>query len=192
MKKLIVLVGTSGTGKDAILNKIELLGDIHRCVSHTTRPIRENEIDHIAYHFTEKEDFLHMSRRKEFIETRSYDTLVGGNPDTWYYGLHKSEVNLEKHNCIVIVDMEGLKELEEYFGENNVLSILIHTDEEIRRERFISRGDDPTEVERRIEDDNEKFYYADQNVDEVVDNHGTITEAVYGVTQILIENGIEV
>lgn len=47
-KRVIAIIGESGTGKDSLIN--ELVGDsniFHRIVPCTTRPPRENEINGI-------------------------------------------------------------------------------------------------------------------------------------------------
>ena len=52
MKKIILLVGKSGTGKTHIINSLCL----RKVVPYTTRPMREGEIDGISYNFITKEE----------------------------------------------------------------------------------------------------------------------------------------
>lgn len=115
--KLIALVGCSASGKDTVLNMMIKDYNLKPVVSHTTRPMREGEVQDREYHFTEIEYFLNKSLKQEFIEIREYETVDG----TWYYGLHESEIDESSDNAyVVIVDVGGFFELKKRFGERVV------------------------------------------------------------------------
>jgi guanylate kinase len=115
--KVIVLVGKSASGKDHILNTVVKLNpNVKTIVSHTSRPIRQGEIDGITYHYITDEQADSMLKNNEFIETRIYETVKG----KWYYGVAKSSFDLNSDNTyIVILDLQGLKQLEKYLVEND-------------------------------------------------------------------------
>ena len=108
-----------------------------------------------------------MIENNEFIECRTYNTLVNNITDTWYYGAHKGSINLSKHNYIVVLDILGLKEFKEYF-KGDIISFFINVDEPIRKSRCIGRADfDEREWNRRYQDDITQF--TQEVINEVVD-----------------------
>lgn len=160
MKKLIVLVGSSSSGKDFILkHAIKYIDNLIPVISHTSRPMRSNE-DGSEYYFVDIETITDMHNNGEFIESRNYYV---GDGVTWSYGIHKGSIDIESdYNYIVIVDFQGLKKIEKYFEKlgmkNCIHSIFIDTDSQIRLQRSLSREGrmsekQVAEVVRRYEDD---------------------------------------
>jgi len=162
--KIILLLGKSGAGKDAIIKELKGYDTI---VSWTSRPIRENEENGVAYHFKTKEQFL--SEMDNFVETRSYNTLVDGIPDTWYYGIHKEDVQDDK-KYKTIVDLQGFMELKEIYKER-VVGIYVDVPDEERTYRAEARGSfNETEWNRRLQDDNIVFKDVLKHVNYTVKN----------------------
>lgn len=153
--KIIVLAGFSSSGKDTIARLIEKEG-AHFIVSTTTRPIRDYESEGNPYYFISTEKFISDYTDEEFVEVRTYDTILNGKEETWYYGVRKDEVKDSQVN-VCVLDIVGLRGFKEYYG-NRVVSIFIDADDEIRRQRNIDRGDyDEKEFNRRLEDDKNRF-----------------------------------
>ena len=151
-KQITILVGMSGSGKDAILRKLVSDYDYQSFISCTTRPIRENEIDGRDYWFVDKWTFESMIDNNRMVEYRTYDTLVKGVQDTWFYGLSKSEIDRMYGNqsYVVVLDLQGAKSLIDYIGKDKCEVIYINCPSEIRKERAIKRGGyDEIEFERR-------------------------------------------
>ncbi|NQT48044.1 MAG: guanylate kinase [Chloroflexi bacterium] len=98
-----VLSGSSGAGKDAVLNRMRELGyPFHYVVTVTTRPRRAAEKDGIDYYFTSESRFQEMVRQGELLEWAQ----VYGN----YYGVPKQQVRQaleEGKDAIVRVDVQG-------------------------------------------------------------------------------------
>lgn len=81
---LIVLSGPSGVGKDAVLAEFhKICPDVMRCVTTTTRPPRENEIDGVDYTFTSVEDFRQQIEAGGFLEYAEYCGNLYGTPRRW-------------------------------------------------------------------------------------------------------------
>ena len=177
---ITILIGKSGVGKDTIQNEMCTSGDWERLVTATTRPMREGEQEGKDYFFMRKKDFFKGVDDGKFIEHRSYDTLVNGNPDTWYYGMPKQELR----NCkdyVTIVDVDGSKALIDYYGRKNCFVVSIEVSSKIREDRAIIRGSfDKAEWDRRFSDDESKF--SQEAVSEVVNFHlentGDVNDAV--------------
>lgn len=170
--KIIVLSGHSSSGKDMLLNKLCKSIGYDMFVSVTTRPIRLGEKDGVNYHYTTKEKFLEMIDNNELIEYRTYNTLVGGVPETWYYGARKCDVDLSKNGICIILDPVGLREFKEVYGKS-VVSFFVESPEPLRKERAKCRGGfDETEWNRRYKDDQKIFdnEFLEKDIDFVVLN----------------------
>lgn len=151
---IIVLIGRMAAGKDTVINAINKELKIPILVSHTTRPMRPGETNHKEYHFVDNDYFLEEFRLSNFIEYRAYEVADGS---IWYYGLHKSEPG-RISTSIVIMDPTGYESLLNYFGEENVIGILLEADKETVFNRALLRnGDTIEEIKRRIADDDRRF-----------------------------------
>lgn len=169
MRKICVLVAESCAGKDTVLNILVDKYNMNRVVSHTTRPMRHMETDGKEYHFTTNEEFMKMKQDNLFVETRQYNTYQDGESTVWRYGVSKRAVS-EQINGILVLDLEGLKELEGYLGRDSVVSFYIMVGEKVRMERSLKRGDEKSEVLRRFQDDAIKFLNAQKLTTYTIDN----------------------
>ena len=160
--KIIVITGKSSSGKNSLQNYLISNYDFVNLVSHTTRPPRPNESNGYDYYFINKEDFINMNNKDLFIETREYKVNTEIGNDIWYYGLSKMEYNIcNVFNKVVIVDMKGFHELAEYIGRDNCFMLYLYCDDNIRKDRMISRGGmSPEEIDRRFKADDEDFKFA--------------------------------
>lgn len=167
---VIILCGKSGCGKDATLNELCNNYDIERYVTCTTRPMRNGEINHLDYHFLTKEYFLNDLKHDGFIEHRKYDTSVDNKPETWYYGTPKMLLK-DNENYVIIVDLDGAKNLINYYGKNNCMVAYISSSDKVREDRAKIRGSfNKTEWDRRAADDAIKF--SSENLYKVFDMVG--------------------
>src|SRR5574344_2712895 len=166
-KQITILVGMSGRGKDAILRKLVSDYDYQSFISCTTRAIRENEIDGRDYWFIDKGAFESMIDNNRMVEYRTYNTLVKGVQDTWFYGLSESEIDrmYDNQSYVVVLDLQGAKSLIDYIGKDKCEVIYVDCPNEIRKERAMKRGSfDLTEWERRSKCD-EIDFSEDKRVD---------------------------
>jgi len=171
--KIVVICGFSSSGKDLISKYIANNYNYSEIISYTSRPIRPNESENNPYHFITREQFEEKLFNNEFIECRTYNTLVNNISDIWYYGLHKDSFDLSKRNYIVVLDISGLMQLKKYYRDN-IISFFINVDEQTRKQRCINREDfNEVEWNRRYLDDKEKFTeeVINREVDYIVDNY---------------------
>ena len=171
--KIIVICGFSSSGKDRISKHIANNYNYSEIISYTSRPIRLNESECNPYHFITKKQFEKMLSNNEFIECRTYNTLVNNISDIWYYGVSKDSIDLSKHNYIVVLDILGLIQFKKHY-KDNIISFFINVDEQTRKERCINREDfDETEWNRRYLDDKLKFTeeVINREVDYVIENY---------------------
>ena len=190
--KIIVICAFSSAGKDSITKYIADNYNYKMIISHTSRPMRINESEGNPYHFITRQQFEKMLSKNEFIECRTYNTLVNNISDVWYYGLHKDSFDLSKHNYIVVLDVMGLIQLKKYYMDN-IISFFINVDEQTRKQRCINRKDfDEVEWNRRYLDDKEKFTQEviNKEVDYIVENYN-FDECVNEIINIIGGNDRE-
>lgn len=100
---LIVLSGSSGAGKDAVLARLkESNYPLKYITTLTTRPRRAKERDNVDYHFVSTEKFQEMMTNNKLLEWAN----VYGN----WYGVPKEAVKQaldQGHDTIVKVDIQG-------------------------------------------------------------------------------------
>ena len=175
---IILICGESRSGKNAIASSLEDHG-FRQLVTTTSRPIRDGEINMIDYNFVTREQFEDLIKSDMLIEYRKYDTLVGGVPDTWYYGSTKERL-LDHDNYCIVLTPEGISHFIEYYGKDSCFVVKINVDAEIRKSRAMLRGSfDETEWNRRLSADAEDFSEDKLGmVDLVVDNSGKLDSCV--------------
>jgi guanylate kinase len=185
-QKLIILTGKSSSGKDTLARMLEQKYGYNFIVSTTTRPMRPGESDKNPYNFVSDEKFQNLINNNELIEYREYHTLVNNNPETWYYGVEKKEVNPNK-SYVVVLDIVGLQGFKANF-EDKIVSLFINVSDEVRKNRCLSRGDfDEFEWNRRAEDD--KIVFSEdvikKEIDHVINGEQTIDEVLNNVVGII-------
>lgn len=175
------MLSKSSCGKDYVLNKLVSDYNFQPLISHTSRPRRPSEINHLSYHFVSTNEFLSMISNDEFIEYRTYNTLVDNVPDIWYYGLSKNTIdNLNPStNYVTIFDVQGTKDFIDYYGRDNCFVCMLNCDDKIREERARLRGGFSQEEWLRRRDD-DLLVFSDDNtkdlIDHYINNDGTLDE----------------
>lgn len=158
--KVLIFSAPSGSGKSTIVNHIlSLHPEIEFSVSATSRPVRGDEQNGVAYWFLTEEEFRAKIAEDAFVE---YEEVYPGR----FYGTLKSEVEriwAKGHVIIFDVDVKGGVNLKKYFGEK-ALSVFIQAPSvEVLRQRLVSRGTDSAEdIENRVNKAAEEMTYADK------------------------------
>ena len=170
MNKIIVLSAKSASGKDTIMKQLVAEGGFLPCVSHTTRPMREGEVEGREYYFIDQQDFIARKRNREFVETRTYNTVQG----QWFYGMSKDELNskLEQGHIIMILDIVGLLALQDSIYKDRIISFYIDVDLKTRIQRSLDREtltiQNLDECVRRAKADEEDFEEAYEICDYII------------------------
>lgn len=190
--RVITLTGASSNGKDRILNKLlEMNLGLTPIISTTSRGMRKGEKQNKEYHFVSDQEAIDMLKNNEFVEHRIYNVVDG----TWIYGISKDSIDLSHDKTyIVIIDFQGLLQLESYLNANglydNVTSIYIDCNYQNRLIRSLSRegnmdNNQVSEVVRRFLDDNEKVLPAKNYCNYVVNNDGDFEVTIRRILDIL-------
>lgn len=172
---MIIIVAPSASGKDTIMNKIVELTNLKPVISYSTRPIRINEVDGIAYNFISEDEFKDMKAKDLFIETSNYNS--------WNYGMAKIDCGDDR---IVIVDPCGFRHLKRVLKK--VISFFIDVPERVRLLRLVNRGDDISELTRRIISDRDTFRDVQFETDFTVKNEDVYmaaTDIVYKLKGVI-------
>ena len=142
---MIVLAGASASGKTEVAKCLAKKYGITKIITTTTRDKRDGEVDKRDYFFVSKERFEEKIKNGDFVEY----TIFNGH----YYGSTKDQIG---NNKVVVIDPAGLRS---YIALNdpNIVTFFLDADEDIRRERMISRGDHPDKIESRIAHDRIAF-----------------------------------
>ena len=144
---LIIISGPSGSGKSTIRNHLlEMSDEFYYSVSATTRPVKDNEVDGVDYHFITHEEFNQRIENDDFLEYKQYSNKM--------YGTIKSKVmeQLETgKNVILDIEVKGALELMEKYSD--IISVwLLPPNYEALRNRLYDRNREPSEeIERRLD-----------------------------------------
>lgn len=144
---LIVLSGSSGAGKDALLTKMKESGyPLKYITTVTTRAQRAGEKDNVDYHFISTKKFQEMIKNNELLEWAN----VYGN----WYGVPKQAVKqaLERgRDTIVKVDTQGAATIKKIIPEAVFIFLMPPLGEELATRLKQRHTESPSDLALRIE-----------------------------------------
>ena len=176
---MIVLLGRTCSGKTAVAKAIELLG-FKRIVTYTDRIMRQGEINHVDYHFLQKEEFTKKLEEGFFAEWKSYDTKLG----EFRYGTSKESL-LNGGDSVIVLTPSGLRDVLQN-SIHNCTVILIDADDEVIKKRQADRLDSHKEAERRFVQDIIDFKGMEDYADFIIMNNGEFTPEQ--IAQVIVES----
>ena len=164
---MIIIIGKTASGKDTIVKELYLNHSFKKIVTYTTRPMRENEIDGITYHYISDEEFKQKIDEDFFAEYKSYQSEFG----EWFYGTSEDSIINSDSKSIIILTPQGYKDILSKYPNLNYKSIYLYASNRTIRERLIQRGDDEAEARRRVKHDKKDFRGIEKIVDNVICNN---------------------
>jgi len=120
MNRIIIISGPSGCGKSTLIHA--LLGEFPELifsVSHTTRPLRKNEIPGKDYHFVSQGEFQKMLDNGRFAEWAE----VHGH----CYGTSWKEIRAKSgkgHTLVLDIDIQGARSIKRQFPEAMAIFVI--------------------------------------------------------------------
>ena len=164
-KKILCIVGESGTGKTLASLHLKYHCDANVICSYTTRPPRDTEVEGRDHHFID-------------IVPPEEELLAFANFGQYKYYAMKSQVY---GPCTVyVIDEQGIRDLmERHADEYDIYSVYIVREKELRRDRGV-------DLRRMKRDENRKlldlsFY------NYVIENNGTKRELFLNIERIYNE-----
>lgn len=163
--KRLIIVGKGGSGKDYLVTLLRNAG-YRYCVSHTSRPMRVNEVDGVDYYFIEKNIAFEMVKKDLFYEWVEFNE--------WFYGTSIEEFNSAN---LFIMTPSGISKLKKDDRKDSFI-IFLDIDEDVLRSRLMLRND-ADKIDRRIEADKKDFF-------EFADFDLRVTNPDFTLEQILV------
>ena len=142
MGKLLIIVGTSGTGKSTLIKKIKLeFPELQESISYTTRGMRQGEVHGLSYFFTDREHFKQMLDRGDFLEWATvHDNFYGTSK-------HFVEESLNLGRSLIFdLDVQGADSMKAYFGSNATAVFIAPPSIDDLEIRLKKRGTDSAEI----------------------------------------------
>lgn len=162
--KRIIIAGKGGSGKD-YLRKMLVDAGFRYCISHTTRPPRDGELNGRDYHFISIDAAIH-----HYIPGNLFYEYVIFNG--WIYGTSKEEFN---KSDLFIMTPSGINKIKPEDRRESFI-IFLDVDESILKKRLSLRND-ADKAERRIDADREDFKNF-SDFDCIIKNHDFTIEDV--------------
>ena len=168
---IFALIGRSGSGKTSLLRFAKRYLRTPKGV--TTRKPREDDYD--DYIFTDIDKIVQMAINDELV-------LLNQVYGSTFYAYKKEDFLIG--DCIVVVDLVGLRQLQEVFGYDNVTGIYVECPVDIINSRKTSSS---SRIAERELYDNNKFRGIFNLCDYKITNDSCIDESVDNLKSIIKE-----
>lgn len=186
MKKIIVLLGASATGKDTVAKHISEKYNIPMAISYTTRPMRSNETQGVEYYFISDDEMHEKFKNGEVIEHTSY--YIQSEDVSYTYANVVEE--FEKGDYVLtILNPHGLYQFNKSQYKDNLISIMLNCDDRVRLVRSLNRDENVNvnEVLDRFRRDELDFIERRPKTDYEIDTNKPLEEVFNNIDRV-IEN----
>lgn len=160
---MIIILGESGSGKTTLQKYICEHTNHKKVISHTTRPMRNGEVDGKDYYFINENTFHEMLNNKKFAEASCYRD--------WFYAVSYDE--LFDNSCFVATP-RGARLIKKIAKEKelNITTIYLKVDKVSRLIQLLKRDGEKglDESYRRVTSDSGMFDGIEDEVDIVINN----------------------
>lgn len=186
MKKIIVLLGASATGKDTVAKHISEKYNMPMAISYTTRPMRSNETQGVEYYFISDGEMHEKFKNGEVIEHTSY--YIQSEDVSYTYANVVEE--FEKGDYVLtILNPHGLYQFNKSQYKDNLVSIMLNCDDRVRLVRSLNRDENVNvnEVLDRFRRDELDFIERRPKTDYEIDTNKPLEEVFNNIDKV-IEN----
>lgn len=183
---LLVVSGPSGAGKDTVIERLrQLEPDVAYCVTYTTRPPRQYEIEGVHYRFTTRDNFKQMSAAGEFLETREYAGNLYGTPRRFV-----EEALATGRDLILKPEVNGARALKALYDQAVLVFLTAPSEVELLRRLEQRHADSSDDIDKRLHIAQEEVDALSQFDYRVVNDD--ITRAVFELHSILVAERLKV
>ncbi|HEY4374603.1 MAG TPA: guanylate kinase [Burkholderiales bacterium] len=138
---LFIVAAPSGAGKSSLVNALlERDAGLNLSISYSTRAPRPGEVDGKNYHFVDRETFLAMEIRGEFLEFAEVHGNLYGTSKPWIEGQMRAG-----RDIVLEIDCQGAAQVKKIFSAAVAIFILPPSMAELER-RLRGRGTDSEAV----------------------------------------------
>ena len=141
----IIIVGSSGSGKDYLLRQLDKQG-LKISIKVTSRPKRQNEVDGINYHFRKLEDFNNL----DLIVSQDF---YNDKKELWKYGILKEDFNSSQAFIMTPGEISQIDEI----TRKGCFVVYLDIDRKTRESRLFKREDKNDSIKRRLDADDVDF-----------------------------------
>jgi guanylate kinase len=177
----LVLCAPSGGGKGAITEALLAREPgLHRSVSVTTRPPRPDEVHGVHYHFIAEDAFSVAEQNGDLLE---WARVLRG---THGYGTPRAPVEAALaagEDMVFDIDWQGFRSMRDRLPDDVVGVFILPPGLDVLEQRLRKRGDDATEIDRRMREAREEISHWREFDHAVVNDH--LDRAVDEVVAIL-------
>ncbi len=131
----VIVAGPSGVGKTSMCQGV-LRADssVQRCVTTTTRPPRDDEVEGVARHFVTVAQFKAMQKRGDFVESAEvHGHLYGATFDAVAKALYRGQV------ILMDVDVQGVAAWKKVLGDRCVTVFVVPPSLDVLAKRLNAR-----------------------------------------------------
>lgn len=166
MKKMILIVGKTRSGKDTIARYLEKNHKVNPIISYTTRPKRENEVDGREHWFITKE------KMQEIKDSGTMIAYTINDVTGYEYCATYMDLDSEKWYSYII-NPEGVRYLLAHNYDANIFMHIIYCDcaEDTLAERGQERGEDPEVFKTRLASERHEFDYFLHEWNKIINGH---------------------
>lgn len=183
---LLIVSGPSGAGKDTVIERLrELEPDLAYCVTYTTRPPRQYEIDGVHYRFTTRDVFKEMNAAGEFLETFEYAGNLYGTPKHFV-----EEALRQQRDLVLKPEVNGARALKTIYPEAVLVFLTAPSTEELARRLERRHADAPGEIDERLHIAQEEFDALAQFEYRIINDD--IARAVHDLRSVLVAERLKV
>lgn len=143
---MLIVSGPSGAGKDTVIERLRKLEPaVGYCVTYTTRPPRQYEIQGVHYCFTTRDEFGRKNLNGDFIETFEYAGQLYGTPKAFV-----EEGLAAGRDLILKPEVNGARAIKAGYPDAVLVFLTAPSREELARRLEQRHADAPGEIDRRL------------------------------------------
>ena len=152
-KRIIAIIGEAGCGKDSLVERLITKNKelFHKIIPCTTRPLRENEVNGVQYHFISMNEFQQYasSEHDQIID----QTCFNG----WYYGTKESDLSNDKINIGVFNPSGANQIIKNANFDVKVIQLKVDPVKRMQRQLYRESNPNVSEIARRFLTDEKDF-----------------------------------
>lgn len=146
MHNIIVISGPSGCGKSTLIHGLLAeFPELEFSVSHTTRPMRKNEVSGKDYYFISEREFQKMLGADQFAEWAA----VHGH----HYGTSWKEIRTKSgkgRTLVLDIDSQGARNIKRQFPETTAIFVVPPTLAALKKRLLMRHGKLDRETRQRL------------------------------------------